>query len=495
MAELSSDYFFPDALSEPRVLLALKMKVAGLEVSLPVLWTRGAAPSRSYGGAQRASGRAAEAAPLTSADSSSTRNPLAPGASEAELRRRAEAEARLAASVSASAKEALARSGEPLTSAACRRWLKARGPEVGRTLEALEAHATWRAELVRMVAREGVDAAWIEAVYGPQGDVGGEGSGEEKASRSLDARFPLDASPSADALAAAPPLAFPALPAVPPSPKSPVLSLVSSQSSPAALSSLLADRSLLEADSLPAPPPRRPVPCPSRALLSSAVFLPGFAADGSVAVLLEARGLVACASNARAPEAAEALVRVVCFAVDAACLLADHAAPGARLTVLVDLAGVKARDLDALRRALTGVLAALTAHFPERLGRLAVLSAPLLFHGAWRAMRALLDPVTRDKVLILGTRERADALVGAEVLRAARAVSGSGRAVSLAALLEDAVRPPAALAATLARLEAAGRGRTPFGAEAGDAIGDISVPQAALLRRLEALPGAEEAAR
>ncbi len=41
-------------------------------------------------------------------------------------------------------------------------------------------------------------------------------------------------------------------------------------------------------------------------------------------------------------------------------------------------------------------------HYPERLGTMVIVNAPAMLSFAWRIIQGFLDPVTKEKINILG---------------------------------------------------------------------------------------------
>lgn len=72
--------------------------------------------------------------------------------------------------------------------------------------------------------------------------------------------------------------------------------------------------------------------------------------------------------------------------------------PG-KIVWLIDFSGFSVRDINPRMGMMA--LPMFQNHYPERMGRIVVLDPPLLFYGLYQSLQAVIDPVTRQKVVLL----------------------------------------------------------------------------------------------
>lgn len=77
--------------------------------------------------------------------------------------------------------------------------------------------------------------------------------------------------------------------------------------------------------------------------------------------------------------------------------------PREQFTLLIDFRGFKLGTAPKLKTS-KAVLSILQAHYPERLGVAYMVAAPKVFSVFWQAIRGLVDPVTRAKLVFVPTR-------------------------------------------------------------------------------------------
>jgi hypothetical protein len=100
----------------------------------------------------------------------------------------------------------------------------------------------------------------------------------------------------------------------------------------------------------------------------------------------------------------ESVKENIAFAIYMLELAIDAMGPGVeRIMVIVDCEGVSMQciDLALVREAI----ALLDRHYPERLGLVCVLDAPLICTALWSAVKLWLDQATRDRICFLRRKE------------------------------------------------------------------------------------------
>lgn len=70
---------------------------------------------------------------------------------------------------------------------------------------------------------------------------------------------------------------------------------------------------------------------------------------------------------------------------------------------IIDLAGVSIRQVPGVYGHISRVSGVTQNYYPERLGHTYLINAPWGFGAAWNVIKAWLDPVTREKIHILGS--------------------------------------------------------------------------------------------
>lgn len=70
---------------------------------------------------------------------------------------------------------------------------------------------------------------------------------------------------------------------------------------------------------------------------------------------------------------------------------------------IIDIAGVSLRQAPAVYSHVRHVSEVTQNYYPERLGHTYIINAPWGFGAAWNVIKAWLDPVTREKIHILGS--------------------------------------------------------------------------------------------
>lgn len=70
---------------------------------------------------------------------------------------------------------------------------------------------------------------------------------------------------------------------------------------------------------------------------------------------------------------------------------------------IIDIAGVTLRQAPSVYSHVRHVSAVTQNYYPERLGHTYIINAPWGFGAAWNVIKAWLDPVTREKIHILGS--------------------------------------------------------------------------------------------
>ncbi|KXZ55383.1 hypothetical protein GPECTOR_3g51 [Gonium pectorale] len=119
------------------------------------------------------------------------------------------------------------------------------------------------------------------------------------------------------------------------------------------------------------------------------VFYPGCDKQG--------RPLMVVVASRHAVQDPEASRRAVIYNLDCGGRM-GMATPGwdGRTCSIFDLRGLKAANLDfATSRHIFDLL---QNHYPERLHKVWLLGAPLIFYGLWKMLLPFIDPVTREKI-------------------------------------------------------------------------------------------------
>ena len=111
-------------------------------------------------------------------------------------------------------------------------------------------------------------------------------------------------------------------------------------------------------------------------------------------------------------------LRLLAYAIDAACTAADITRNSTRMvTCVFDLSGVKLKNVNV--HFLLGLFDLLQKHYPQTLSRLYFIDAPFIFFGVWRCVAPFISPNTRAKITFIagmgGRRQLADA-IGASIL-------------------------------------------------------------------------------
>lgn len=70
---------------------------------------------------------------------------------------------------------------------------------------------------------------------------------------------------------------------------------------------------------------------------------------------------------------------------------------------IIDIAGVSIRQVPAAYGHIRRVSEVTQNYYPERLGQTYIINAPWGFGGVWNVIKAWLDPVTREKIHVLGS--------------------------------------------------------------------------------------------
>lgn len=77
--------------------------------------------------------------------------------------------------------------------------------------------------------------------------------------------------------------------------------------------------------------------------------------------------------------------------------------PNDKATIFFDLKGFGVKQMDFVN--LLYLVKVLESYYPESLGTMYVSNAPLIFWGFWKAVKNLLDPVVRNKIVFISTPE------------------------------------------------------------------------------------------
>ncbi|KAG2424190.1 hypothetical protein HXX76_014723 [Chlamydomonas incerta] len=118
-------------------------------------------------------------------------------------------------------------------------------------------------------------------------------------------------------------------------------------------------------------------------------FLPGTDREGRpLCVVLVARHEMKDAAASK---------RYIAYSLDCACAMGAKT-PGwdGKMSGIFDLRGLKASNCDFAT--LKAVFDLLQNHYPERLHKLWLFCAPVIFYGLWKLVYPFIDPVTREKV-------------------------------------------------------------------------------------------------
>lgn len=70
---------------------------------------------------------------------------------------------------------------------------------------------------------------------------------------------------------------------------------------------------------------------------------------------------------------------------------------------IIDIAGVSIRQVPAVYSHVRNFSEVTQNYYPERLGHTYIINAPWGFGAVWNVIKAWLDPVTREKIHILGS--------------------------------------------------------------------------------------------
>ena len=80
------------------------------------------------------------------------------------------------------------------------------------------------------------------------------------------------------------------------------------------------------------------------------------------------------------------------------------AAPDGKMAWLLDYVGYNRKNQPSWRVSMS-TLSIVQNHYPERLGKAVNYKPPLLFEIFWKAIRPFVDPVTRDKLVFLNSKD------------------------------------------------------------------------------------------
>lgn len=130
------------------------------------------------------------------------------------------------------------------------------------------------------------------------------------------------------------------------------------------------------------------------------------------------------------------------YCLEAASRVCDMTAPGTKLIAVFDLKDLSLKNLDAA--GLRSCFTVLKDHFPERIQRIIMLDAPILFYGLWKIVSPLIDPVSRAKVVFtydVGD-VRKEVCSGGEVGHVPEErYGGKGKLVAVEEVVEDIILP------------------------------------------------------
>ncbi|GFR53266.1 hypothetical protein Agub_g16048 [Astrephomene gubernaculifera] len=130
-------------------------------------------------------------------------------------------------------------------------------------------------------------------------------------------------------------------------------------------------------------------------------FLPGYDKEGRpVCVVIVSR---------HQAKDAEATKRFITFALDCAAAMGAKT-PGwdGKMSGIFDLRGLKSSNLDITT--MRNVFDLLQNHYPERLHKMWIYCAPVIFYGAWKLVLPFIDPVTPPKGAVRVRKGRSGAL-------------------------------------------------------------------------------------
>lgn len=86
--------------------------------------------------------------------------------------------------------------------------------------------------------------------------------------------------------------------------------------------------------------------------------------------------------------------------------------PNDKATIFFDLKGFGIKQMDFVN--LLYLVKVLESYYPESLGTMYISNAPLIFWGFWRAVKNLLDPVVRNKIVFISTPDDTNGDVAAD---------------------------------------------------------------------------------
>jgi len=74
---------------------------------------------------------------------------------------------------------------------------------------------------------------------------------------------------------------------------------------------------------------------------------------------------------------------------------------------ILDLAGISVSDIwdSEVQELLKAIAGTDKANYPEMLGKMFIVNAPMLFHGAWAVIKNFLDPSTQAKIEVVGSNQ------------------------------------------------------------------------------------------
>lgn len=130
------------------------------------------------------------------------------------------------------------------------------------------------------------------------------------------------------------------------------------------------------------------------------------------------------------------------YCLEAASRICDMTAPGTKLIAVFDLKDLALKNLDAA--GLKSCFVVLKDHFPERIQRIVMLDAPIIFYGLWKIVSRLIDPVSRAKVVFTYDVDdvRKEVGGGGEVVHLPEErYGGKGEMVAVEEVVEEKILP------------------------------------------------------
>lgn len=122
--------------------------------------------------------------------------------------------------------------------------------------------------------------------------------------------------------------------------------------------------------------------------------------------------------------------------MDKALTAADSTSTDGKINCIIDLKGLAFKNLDS--KAFIAGFDIYQSHYPERIEKLYMVNAPLIFNGLWKVVSSFINGTTRKKIVFVENKKAQETLLS--VIDADQLPTEYGGTAELV-LLQDAVIP------------------------------------------------------